>query len=404
VPTGTLDAAMRRELRKVAINQGLAALVGGAIVAGALIAFGYHRDNTLTRVVADLPADPAASVGLTPRQIYQRDADGVVFVTAKVVEEDTSPFNLFPTRESGTQTGSGIVIASNGTILTNAHVIAGAVKITVQLADGKMVPATVIGKDPDDDLALLRVNPAGERLDVLPLGNSNTVEVGDPTVAIGNPFDLQRTLTTGVVSALQRAITAPDGFEIDNVIQTDAPINPGNSGGPLINAEGQVIGINSQIQTDGSDGSIGLGFAIPINTAKFVIPQLAAHGRVSEGYLGVATASISAADASLHLGSSYGALIETVVAGSPAARAGLRGSPAPGSPATLPDGITQVAVGGDIIVSLNGAPIDSNAALENAIIHDSPGQTVTVGIVRGKRHLTVRVVLASRPESLPRSG
>jgi S1-C subfamily serine protease len=396
---------MRREIRKASISQVAAAVVGGAIVAGALLAFGFHRYSTVTTVVDDVPSGPAASdVGLTPEEIYKRDAPGVVFVTAKVVEEETSPFNISPTRASGSQTGSGIVIAADGTILTNAHVIDGAVKITVEFANGATVPATVIGKDPDDDLALLKVSPPRAHLDVLPLGNSNTVEVGDPTVAIGNPFDLQRTLTTGVVSALQRAITAPDGFEIDNVIQTDAPINPGNSGGPLINAEGQVIGINSQIQTNGGNGSIGIGFAIPINTAKFVIPQLVAHRRVLEGYLGVSTTSVTPAFASLDLDASHGAMIESVVAGSPAAEAGLRGSPDPNSPATLADGITQVAVGGDIIVSLDGRPIGSDAALENAIIHHAPGQTVTVGIVRGTRRLQVRVTLTNRPQSLPTSG
>jgi S1-C subfamily serine protease len=395
---------MRREIRKASISQVGAALLGGAVVAGALLAAGFHRYGTVTTVIDNVPAGPSGSAGLTPQQIYTLDAPGVVFVSARVVEDETSPFDPFQTKESGSQTGSGIVIAGNGTILTNAHVIDGAVRITVEFSNGRTAAATVIGKDPDDDLALLKVDPAGQRLDVLALGNSNTVEVGDPTIAIGNPFDLQRTLTTGVVSALQRAITAPDGFEIDNVIQTDAPINPGNSGGPLINAEGQVIGINSQIQTDGSDGSIGIGFAIPINTAKFVIPQLEQDHRVIEGYLGVATQSVTPDFASLHLHSDYGVLVESVAAGSPAAQAGLRGSPDPNDPVTLADGITQVSVGGDIIVSLDGKTIRDNSALENAIIHDRPGETVTLGIVRGDRRLTVRAKLGERPESLPTSG
>ncbi len=395
---------MRRDLRKVGIQQLLAAVVAGVVVVVALLAFGYHRGDTVTTVVEDLPSGPLAGEGLTPHEIYRRDAAGVVFVSARVVERQTSPFDPFPTRTSGSQTGSGIVIAGNGTILTNAHVINGAVKITVGLADGATLPARVIGKDPDDDLALLKINAGGRHLDVLPLGNSNTVEVGDPTVAIGNPFDLQRTLTTGVVSALQRAITAPDGFEINNVIQTDAPINPGNSGGPLINAEGQVIGINSQIQTGGGSGSIGLGFAIPINTAKFVIPQLEAYRHVSEGYLGVATASVTPALDSLHLGSNYGALVETVVPGSPAARAGIRGASDPNSPQTLADGITQIAVGGDIIVALDGRPIRSDSALEQAVIHHAPGQQVTVVVARGSRRVSLYATLASRPQSLPKSG
>jgi S1-C subfamily serine protease len=394
---------MRRQIRKSTIAQLLAALAGGAVVAGVLVAVGFHRTRDVTTVIEDLPSGAAAAaVGLTPHEIYERDARGVVFVSAKVVETTQSPFDLFPTEESGSQTGSGFVIRSNGTILTNAHVIDGAVKITVEFADGRTVPATVIGKDPDDDLALLKVDPAGERLDVLPLGNSATVEVGDPTVAIGNPFDLQRTLTTGVVSALQRSISAPNGFTVGNVIQTDAPINPGNSGGPLINAEGQVIGINSQIQTaDGSDGNVGIGFAIPINTAKFVIPQLESSGRVTEGYLGLETASVTPSFASLHLGAQSGALIETIVAGSPAARAGLRAST---RTVTLADGITQVQIGGDIIVSIDGRPIRNDDQLGEAIIRDKPGQTVTLGIVRGTRRMSVEVTLTARPESLPASG
>jgi S1-C subfamily serine protease len=388
-------------MKRLSITQLLAALVGGVIVAAVMLAFGFTRGRVTTTVIDTVPSGSAGDVGLTPHAIYTRDAPGVVYVSAKVVETENSPFDLFQTKQSGSQSGSGFVINSDGTILTNAHVINGAVKLTVEFSNGRTVPATVIGKDPDDDLALLKVNPSGEHLRTLQLGNSSTVEVGDPTVAIGNPFNLDRTLTTGVVSALQRAIEAPNGFYIDNVIQTDAPINPGNSGGPLINAEGQVIGINSQIQTDGNDGSIGIGFAIPINTAKFVIPQLEAHGKVTEGYLGVETSTISPADASLHLGASTGALIESVAHGTPAAAAGLRGA---SSNVTLPDGLTTVGVGGDIIVSLDGRPIASDGQLENAVIHDMPGQVVSLGIVRGTKQLTVDVTLGTRPESLPPSG
>jgi S1-C subfamily serine protease len=395
---------MRRQMRKSSASQHLmAALIGGGVVAAVLLISGFHRTNDVTTVVEDVPAGAAAtSVGLTPHQIYTHDAPGVVFVSAKVVEDSRSPYSPFPTQQSGAQTGSGFVIRANGTILTNAHVIDGAVKISVEFADGRTLPAAVIGKDPDDDLALLKVKPAGQRLDVLALGNSSTVEVGDPTVAIGNPFDLQRTLTTGVVSALRRDITAPNGFTVGNVIQTDAPINPGNSGGPLINAEGQVIGIDSQIQiAEGSDGNIGIGFAIPINTAKFVIPQLEAHGRVIEGYLGVQTISVTQSLASLGLSSSSGALVENVTPGSPAAHAGLRAS---STTVTLPDGITQVEVGGDIIVSLDGKPIAGDDQLAAAIIRHKPGQMMTLAIVRGTRRETVTVTLAQRPETLPSSG
>ena len=172
------------------------------------------------------------------------------------------------------------MINSNGTILTNWHVVENAVKVTVSFEHSKTVEAKVVGKDPSNDLAVLRVPTEGLTLHPLTLGDSSNVEVGEPVLAIGNPFGLSRTLTTGVISALQRQITAPNGFEIDNVLQTDAPINPGNSGGPLLNAPGEVIGINSQIETggSGSDGNVGIGFAVPINTAKTELPELEKGG------------------------------------------------------------------------------------------------------------------------------
>ena len=231
-----------------------------------------------------LPATPSnasqRSVELTPHEVYVRDAPGVAFVTSTVVQRTESPF-LFGQESQGQDedTGSGIVIDGNGTILTNYHVIENAIKVTVSFEKGKTVEAQVVGKDPSNDLAVLHIPTDGLTLHPLTLGDSSTVQVGDPVYAIGNPFDLERTLTTGVISALQRQITAPNGFTIDNVLQTDAPINPGNSGGPLLNAAGQVIGINSQIETGGSgDGSVGIGFAVPINTAKSELPA-AGEGR-----------------------------------------------------------------------------------------------------------------------------
>jgi len=392
--------------KKLLSSPFLAALLGGGIVAAVMLLAGVGN-TTLKTVVqesaAGTPADAGAAAAgqLTPRQIYQRDAPGVVYVTATVIEQSQSPFQLFPTNSRGVNTGSGFVIDRNGTILTNAHVINGAVKITVAFANNQTVTAKVIGKDPDDDLALLKVNPDGLTLVPLPLGDSSTVEVGDPTFAIGNPFGLPRSLTTGVVSALQRSIQAPNNFGIDNVIQTDAPLNPGNSGGPLINAQGQVIGINSQIETGTSgNGSVGIGFAIPINTALAVIPQIERTGKVTQGYLGITTIDVDPALATLHLHSSYGALIQTIQSGSPAARAGLR---AGDLLTTLPDGITQVEQGGDIIVAVDGRRISGATALENAIIADHPGQVVKLAIVRGTKQLTVTVRLGTRPDVLPTS-
>jgi S1-C subfamily serine protease len=384
----------------------IAALVGGGIVAAVMLLAGVGN-TTLKTIVQETSTGATSSPGaqrdgqLTPRQIYERDAPGVVYVTATVIEQSQSPFQLFPSTSKGVNTGSGFVINGDGTILTNAHVINGAVKITVAFANNQTVTAKVIGKDPDDDLALIKVNSDGLTLVPLQLGDSSTVQVGDPTFAIGNPFGLPRTLTTGVVSALQRSIQAPNNFSINNVIQTDAPLNPGNSGGPLINAQGQVIGINSQIQTGTSgNGSVGIGFAIPINTALAVIPQIEKTGKVTQGYLGITTIDVDPALAQLHLHSSYGALIQTVQSDSPAARAGLR---AGDLLTTLPDGITQVQQGGDIITAVDGQRISGASALENAILADRPGQLVTLAIVRGAQHLSVTVKLGRRPDVLPSS-
>src|SRR5579863_724526 len=376
-------------MRRVSASPFAAALIGGAVVAGAMLIAGVG--DVTNRTIIKETAAPAAEEGslsgrgqLTPAEIYRRDAPGVVYITATVVEQTQSPFDLFPSTTRGTSSGTGFVINRAGTILTNAHVIAGAVKISVAFAGNQTVTARVIGRDPDDDLALLRINPDGIPLVPLPLGDSDTVRVGDPTYAIGNPFGLPRSFTSGVVSALQRSIKAPNSFSIDNVIQTDAPLNPGNSGGPLINAQGEVIGINSQIATGGSssNGSVGIGFAIPIDTARAVIPQIERTGHVAEGYLGITTTDIDAALASLHLPVSHGALVQTVQSGSPAARAGIRAGTLL---TTLPDGVTELYTGGDIIVSVDGRAVTSAAGLGTTILSHRPGARVRIGIVRGRR-------------------
>ena len=255
------------------------------MVAGAFLALGVTGRRTTRTIVQESPitAQPASSTtaGLTPHAIYERDAPGVVFVKALVIQQIQDPFDLFPQRVQSSSTGSGFLIRSNGLILTNYHVIEGADPskgVTVQFEDQVSRRARVVGEDADNDLALVKVDMTGvPAAEPLTLGDSSDVRVGDPTLAIGNPFGLDRTLTSGIVSALQRQIQGPNGFSIDNVIQTDAPINPGNSGGPLLDAAGRVIGINSQIETGGGDsgnGSVGIGFAVPIDTAKEFLPSL----------------------------------------------------------------------------------------------------------------------------------
>ncbi len=210
------------------------------------------------------------TTGSATHRIYERAAPGVVLISATGVGEGRSTSELLKGEESerGPATGTGFEVGDTGTILTNWHVVNGATKISVSLEHGNAVEARVVGDDPSDDLAVLRIATAGLTLHPLTLGDSNTAQVGDPVVAIGNPFGLERTLTTGVISALNRRIPTPGGGTIQGALQVDAPINPGNSGGPLLNERGEVIGINSQIETTGNGGSVGIAFAIPINLVK----------------------------------------------------------------------------------------------------------------------------------------
>jgi putative serine protease PepD len=394
---------------RVLVPSLLSALVGGVVVAVLFSAFDLGGKTTNTTVVRQAPlvrgADSSGAEegeGLTANQIYRRDAPGVVNIRAEIVRQVDSPFDPFG-QQQGESTGSGFVVDKSGTILTNAHVIEGASKVTVQFEDRKLVDARVMGKDTSTDLAVLRVNPDGLDLEPLELGRSKSVQVGDPTIAIGNPFGLDRTLTTGVVSALQRRITAPSGFEIKDVIQTDAAINPGNSGGPLLDAAGRVIGINSQIATGGGggQGNIGIGFAIPIDTAKQVIPQLKSQGRVDRAYLGITGATIDATLKPFNLASDKGVLVQDVTAGGPAAKAGIRG----GRTQITVSGNTQpVALGGDIIVSMEGRPVMTMDDVAEAVAAKKPGDSISLQIIRDGKQQTVTVTLGTRPNTIDSDG
>ncbi|MCW2971237.1 MAG: hypothetical protein JWO23_2364 [Solirubrobacterales bacterium] len=387
----------------------LAALLGGGVVVAIVAAFGGLEQNqkSVTTVQAAPIAPSNASqrtTGMTPHQVYVRDAPGVAFVTSTIVQKTESPFNLFgggETQRQGQATGSGIVIDGNGTILTNYHVVENAVKVTVSFEKGKSVEAQVVGKDPSNDLAVLRIRTDGLTLHPLTLGDSAGAQVGDPVYAIGNPFDLERTLTTGVISALQRQIQAPNGFTINNVLQTDAPINPGNSGGPLLDAAGRVIGINSQIETSSGGGSVGIGFAVPINTAKSEIAQLEKGGTVRGAYLGLTSLTIDGSLSALNLPVKSGALVQTVQKGTAAAKAEIRAGTINSTTET-----GQIAVGGDIIVSVDGKAVASSEDLANDVASKKAGQTVTIGLLRangkgGYEHKTVKATLGSRPNSVP---
>jgi S1-C subfamily serine protease len=381
----------------------ISGLAGGAIVAVLLLVLGVGGNGKTTTVIQQSPlsADvaPAAqhAKGLTAAEIYKRDAPGVVFIRSQIVERTQSPFDLFPTEQRGEATGSGFVSDRSGDILTNAHVVEGAVKVTVQFSDDKTVDAKIVGKDTSTDLALLKVDADGMSLSPLQLGSAKSVQVGDPAVAIGNPFGLSRTLTTGVISAKQRRIEAPNGFAIDNVLQTDAPINPGNSGGPLIDAAGRVIGINSQIETGGSSrGNVGIGFAVPIDTAQKVLPQLKSSGRVERAWLGVSSLTIDGSLRGLDLPARQGALVQSVQKGSPADKARIKGGDIS---AQLSNG-TPVQLGGDIVTAIDGKPVRSSDDLANAVVGKKPGDQVTIKVVRAGKGSDVKVKLGKRPAAL----
>ena len=379
------------------------ALLGGAVVALACwlaIAAGWIEADagTTTRIVAP-SATPAVDGGAdsgpttTINRIYERDGRGVAFVEAERAAAQ-SPFGFGGPPGGGTATGSGFVIDEDGHVLTNSHVVAGASEILVTLGDSDTAyPAEVVGTDPATDLALLRADAPEGQLHPLPLGNSTRVEVGDPVVAIGNPFGLDRTVTSGIVSALQRQIEAPNGFSISNVIQTDAPINPGNSGGPLIDPAGEVIGVNSQIETAGGGGNVGIGFAIPINTAREVVAQLLENGQVEHAFLGVSGATIEPqlADA-VNLPVEQGVLVQEVTDGGPADEAGIRG----GDTAVTLDG-AGLRLGGDIITALDGRLVSSMEDVVDIVNAADPGDRLEVTLLRGDERQTAAVTLGDRP-------
>jgi len=287
--------------------------------------------------------------------------------------------------------GSGFIIDGKGYILTNNHVVAKAQKITVTMADGNKISATLIGRDPTSDLAVIRI-PSTYVNSVVTLADSDTVRVGQKAIAIGNPFGLSHTLTTGIVSALKRGIRTQDGNQIDDLIQTDAAINPGNSGGPLLNSSGEVIGINTAIYSL-SGGYQGIGFAIPINLARGVATQLITSGRVARPWLGISGISITPVlSEGLGLDVREGVLVVDVVRGSPAHQAKLRG----GHNEVIIGG-RRLLLGGDIITSIGERGTADMKDLIRIVGKMKVGQTVTLHILRDKRSMDLDVLLAERP-------
>jgi len=391
-------------LRPVAALVASAAL-GGVVAVGAVAALGGLDDGT-TFVTQTAPAPspgltPSSGAAMSIHQIYERAASGVVRVNVTSNQTSVDPTVVpggpqAPSVPRSSALGSGFVIDKTGHIVTNYHVVEGADEVTVSFSNRDTVKADIVGTDPSTDLAVLRVETAASALTPLPLGNSDSVQVGDPVVAIGNPFGLDRTVTSGIVSAVQRLITAPNSFTIDHVIQTDAAINHGNSGGPLINARGQVIGVNSQIETgDTATGNVGVGFSIPANTVKDVVAQILRTGRVEHAYLGISGQAVTPDVAQTYnLPVKAGVLVGSVTRGSGADKAGLEG----GARRVIVAGDTFV-LGGDIIVSFDGQQISSIEKLRDAVASHKPGDTVSLVIYRDANKTSVTVTLGRQPPS-----
>jgi putative serine protease PepD len=363
-------------MRTTLLPLGVAALVGGGAGAAVVAVFDDGGSTTTTTVTAPATTSSSRPVAAdaaelrTPRQVYEGAKDSVAFITAQVAQASGDPLGG---SGSGQATGSGFVVSADGYLITNAHVVENASSVKVKIGDGPTRTARIVGRDVSSDIAVLKVDPGRQTLRPLPFGDSSAVKVGDPTYAIGNPYGLSRTLTTGVVSALQRQINAPNGFSIDDVIQTDAALNPGNSGGPLFDATGHVIGVNSQIETSSngvsgqSSGNVGIGFAVPSDTVRRVFEQISRGQKVRHAYLGVGTGDAP----------SGGALIGSVAPGGPADDAGLKAD--------------------DVVTSFGGATVADAADLSSVVDDHKPGERVEVVVKRDGSTKTVSVKLADRP-------
>ena len=369
----TLSAA----LVTAALAGGVVALAGAALLWG----IGGHSsssDDALAPIAVGDAGITAPSSRfrqverpLTIGEVYRGARPGVVRVSTESIVQSTDPLGFFQTRQAQRGLGSGFVIDKAGYVVTNYHVVQGAEQIRVSFSNNESMGALVVGTDPSTDVAVLKVHAVPRALRPLELGDSDGVQVGDEVVAIGNPLGYERTVTSGIVSAVGRAIQAPNMSLIDQVIQTDAAINQGNSGGPLLNTAGRVIGVNTQIATE-NGGNVGLGFAIPINTVKDVAAQIIDKGHVEHAQLGLSAQAVSPDIARLfHLPVRRGLLVTDVAPSSGAAKAGLQA----GSQHVTVDGETYV-MGGDLVVAADGQRLTTAEALRELVARKQPGDTV----------------------------
>ena len=367
----------------------LPALLGaaaGALVAVVIASGSGGSTKTVTTVVSSgqaastsVPSTLGSTHGMTINQIYRTASPGVVDIT--VTSQQSSNSNLFG---GGTQQtegeGAGVVYDKQGDIVTDEHVVANADSVTVHFNNGVSAPAKVLGTDPSTDIGVIKVNVPASELHPIPFANSDTAQVGDPVVAIGSPFSLPETTTAGIVSAVGRSITAPNNYTITGAIQTDAAINPGNSGGPLLDANGHVLGLNDQIQTN-SGQSAGVGFATPANTDMQVTNTIISGKKVEHPYVGVCLNSLYSGDGAQIAMSGGSTCATPIVAGSPAAKAGLRS--------------------GDVVTAINGSRIHSTNGFIATVGNYKPGQTVTMTVRRNGTNHQIHVTLGDRPATAP---
>jgi S1-C subfamily serine protease len=364
-----------RSLKIAAAGAAAVVLGAGGGVAAYEVASGTAT-QTVVRQVTVTDSQPAANSALSVSALYDRVHQGVV--TIKV----TTP--------QGQALGSGFVIDGEGHIVTNDHVVDGASSISVEFSDGSTYDAQLVGTDASTDIGVIKVDAPSSELTPLQLGDSGALQVGDEVVAIGSPLGLNETVTSGIVSALNRTITSPNNFSINDAIQTDAAINHGNSGGPLLDLQGQVIGINSQIESD-SGGNDGIGFAVPSNTVQSVVSQLIATGKVQHAYLGVGIATITDALSS-QLGLPAGVEVTQVTPGGPADDAGLKAADA-----TTVVGGQEFPTGGDVITAVNGKAVSTSEELQSVIGAMKPGDSASITYSRDGSEHTVQVTLGTRP-------
>jgi putative serine protease PepD len=349
---------MSKQLTAIAAALLLGAGVGGAV--GAAVALETDSDPAAQPAVANLPVSQTTS---STAELYKRYKDAVVEVHASTGGSSESPFEG---QTPGEATGSGFVIDKEGHIVTNQHVVDNAQSVQVEFSDGTEVDAEIVGTDPSTDVAVLDVDRPESDLTVLQFAPTGALEVGNPVIVLGSPFGLEGTLTTGVISAVGREIRSPNGFTIENAVQTDAALNHGNSGGPVLDTQGRVVGIAAQIRSD-SGGSDGVGYAVPGDTAKRVAAALIADGKIEHAYLGVSLADDGAAK------------LESVVPNSPASRAGLRT--------------------GDVVIEVEGERVETGDALREAIDARKPGDELELKVRRGSQERDVTVELGTRPET-----